>query len=406
MGLIVILAIIFLVGAALATLFAYDSGLVSIAWGDWVLETSVAFAFLGISAAFILLYLVIRLISVLWNMPKFWRKHRRLSQYKKAELALAKGLVALEYGDWRKAEKELIKTAKQSEEGLMHYLSAAKMAHNQGAYKRRDRYLAQAREQYMDESLTIGLVEARLRSKSEPDTARVILEALLEESPHNSTVLAELAHILQRLEDWEALGELFPRLKKARAMNKAEQAELEANLYAGKIMHISDPETLAHLWSQMSPERKMTPKILAEYVEKSLGWGEQKHLSGLIERALKQQWDDRLVYQYGRITLGDMLERLKIAEAWLKKGQEHNPVLLLTLGRLACAAQLWGRGQNYLKESLNLRPEVETFHALAKCYEAEGKESQAALIYKEAILKLDRAGKQPLLTSCQSGDAV
>ena len=393
MGLILTLAIVFLVGTGLATLFIYDSGLVSMVWGDWVIETSVSFAFVGLVLLFMLIYFAIRLFSMLWNMPKFWRKNRRLSQYKKAETALAKGMIALEYGDWRKAEKELIKSAKQSEDGLMHYLSAAKMAHNQSAYKRRDRYLAQARENYLDESLTIGLVEARLRSESEPETARIILETLLEQAPDNVTVLVELAHILQRLEDWNALGELFPRLKKSRAIDKAEQAALEESLFAGKIMRINDPDALDHLWNQMSPERKATPKILAEYVEKSLGWGQEKQLSGLIERALKQQWDDRLVYQYGRITLGEPLERLKTAESWLKKGHEQNPVLLLTLGRLACAAQLWGRGQNYLKDSLKIRPEVETFHTLAKCYEAEGKESQAALIYKEAILKLEDVGK-------------
>ncbi|MCF6346360.1 MAG: heme biosynthesis protein HemY [Thiomicrorhabdus sp.] len=388
MGLILIFAIVFLVGTGLAALFIYDSGLISMVWGDWVIETSVSFVLVALVLLFLVVYVAIRLFSTLWNMPKFWRRNRRLSQYKKAETALAKGMIALEYGDWGKAEKELIKSAKQSEDGLMHYLSAAKMAHNQKAHKRRDCYLAQARENYLDDSLTIGLVEARLLSESEPEAAWVILESLLEQAPKNTTVLLELAHILQRLEEWNALSELLPRLKKSRAMNKAEQAELEETLFAGKILRMKDQAGLEHLWDQISSERKIFPKILAEYVEKSLAWGQEKTLSGLIERAIKKQWDDRLVYQYGRIGLGEAVERLKTAETWLKKGHENNPVLLLTLGRLACASQLWGRGQNYLKESLKIRPEIETFHALAKCYEAEGKESQAALIYKEAILKL------------------
>ncbi|HHS99710.1 MAG TPA: heme biosynthesis protein HemY, partial [Thiomicrospira sp.] len=106
---------------------------------------------------------------------------------------------------------------------------------------------------------------------------------------------------------------------------------------------------------------------------------------------IKKQWNDRLVYQYGRISLGPAFERLKIAEKWrtADPARDNNPVLLLTLGRLACKSQLWAMGQSYLKQSLKIQAEVETFHALAQCYEAEGKENQAALTYKEAILQLE-----------------
>jgi len=66
------------------------------------------------------------------------------------------------------------------------------------------------------------------------------------------------------LEEWNALSELLPRLKKSRAMNKAEQAELEETLFAGKIMRMKDQAGLEHLWDQISSERKIFPKILAD----------------------------------------------------------------------------------------------------------------------------------------------
>jgi len=393
MRLILIWVIVFLIGTSLATLMLYDNGLVSMVWGDWVIETSVSFVLVGSVVLFAVGYFAIRLVFNIWNLPKFWQRSRRMRQYSKAETAMAKGLVALEYGDWRKAEKELIKSAKQSEEGLVHYLSAAKMAHNQKAYKRRDRYLTQAREAYIDDYVTIGLVEARLLSESEPELALPILEVLHEQAPENFTVLAELAQLLRKLERWNELGVLFPRLKQTRALDRAEQAELEKLLLAGKLTLVKDKAALEHLWSQLSPQQKLIPSVLAEYIEKSMGWGIEKGLSSPIERALKKQWDDRLVYQYGRISQGVAVDRLQVAEKWLK-GHEENPVLLLTLGRLASYAQLWGRSQSYLKSSLQIRPEVETFHALAKCYEAEGQENQAALVYKDAILTLENAEKK------------
>ncbi|GAB6071484.1 heme biosynthesis protein HemY [Thiomicrorhabdus hydrogeniphila] len=390
MRLIVVLAILFLLATSLATLLLNDNGQVSMVWQDYVIETSVSFLFATVLIAFILAYGVIRLIINIWNLPLFWRRHRKMRQYSKAETAMAKGMIALEYGDWHKAEKQLIKSAKNSEAGLVHYLSAAKMAHNQQAYDRRDLYLDQARDLYPDEYITIGLVEARLLSEHKPEMALVILQALHEQQPKNPTILAEYATALRKLGYWQTLADILPDLKKSRALGVVEYSELEQSYWAGKLASASNEDELNNLWASLTKKQQFDPTLLSEYVEQRIGWGQEVALQSLLERAIKRQWNDRLVYQYGRLTLGPAFERLKIAEKWRThiKGDE-NPILLLTLGRLACSSQLWGMGQSYLKQSLALNPQIETFHALAQCYEAEGKDNQAALTYKEAILQLE-----------------
>ena len=393
MRLIVIWALVFLVGTSLATLMLYDNGQVSMVWNDWVIETSLTFLLALLITIFIVSYLLIRLVLNLWNIPSFWRRRRRLRQYSKAESSMAKGMVALEYGDWHKAEKELIKSAKNSEAGLVHYLSAAKMAHNQKAYSRRDRYLSQARDAYPDDYTTIGLVEARLLSDNQPDIALLILEALHEQNPKHSTVLAEYALGLRQLKQWDPLAKLLPELKKRNALEKPILVELEQQILAGQLTMAQDDESLDVLWQKLSTKQQLLPRVLVEYVENKMSRGGHPALATLIEKAIKKQWSDRLVYQYGRLTSEAPLASLQIAEKWLK-GQEENPVLLLSLGRLACRSQLWGRGQAYLKSSLKIQPEIETFHALAQCYEAEGQENQAALIYKEAILQLENSSQK------------
>ncbi|WP_019557333.1 heme biosynthesis HemY N-terminal domain-containing protein [Thiomicrorhabdus arctica] len=388
MRLILIWAIVFLVGTGLATLLLYDNGQVSMVWNDWVIETSLSFLVAAVAVAFISGYFLIRLFLNLWHLPVFWRHSRRLHRYSKAENSMAKGMIALEYGDWQTAEKQLIKSAKQSEAGLVHYLSAAKMAHNQKAYDRRDQYLQQARDEYVSDYVTIGLVEARLLWEEQPEVALSILETLHEQHPKHITILAEYSLALRQLGLWKRLEDLLPVIKKTRAIDKAELLALEHSLLAGKLATAMDETTLDALWAQLNSRQKLIPQVLVEYVEQRIGRGQEVGLALLIEKALKKEWNDRLVYQYGRLTLGPAFERLKKAEMWLKD-QENNPVLLLSLGRLACRSQLWGRGQNHLQESLKIRPEVETYHALAQCYEAEGKDNQAALTYKEAIVRLE-----------------
>ncbi len=389
MKLIFVWAIVFLASTALATLMLYDNGQIAMVWGDWVVETSLSFALAAVLMGFVLVYLAVRLALNIWHLPVYWRNRRRIKRYNKSETAMARGMIALEYGDWQKAEKQLIKSAKNSEAGLVHFLSAAKMAHNQQAYQRRDQYITQARAEYPEEYVTIGLVEARLIAEQQPEVALTILETLHQQQPRQQTVLNEYALHLRELKQWDALEALMPKLKRSRAVNRVEYAQIEELLWAGKLASATSEEQLDALWQALTTRQKLKPQILAEYVEQRLGWQQEVGLQEWIEKSLKKGWDDRLVYQYGRLTLGPAFERLKRAEKWHQYHPE-NPILLLSLGRLACRSQMWGLGQGYLKQSLSLHAEIETFHALAQCYEAEGEDDQAALIYKEAILQLEK----------------
>ena len=388
MKLILVWAIVFLASTALATLMLYDNGHVAMVWGDWVIETSLSFAVAATVITFIAIYLTVRLLMNVWQFPSRWRNRRRIKRYNKAETAMASGMIALEHGDWQRAERQLIKSAKVSEAGVVHYLSAAKMAHNQQAYGRCEQYLTQARAEYPDEHLTIGLVEARLLAERQPEVALTILETLHEQQPKQKTVLAEYAALLRTLKQWNTLETLLPQIKRAKAVERNEYEAIEIAIWAGRLANATTEAELDTLWDSLSNRQKLTPEILAEYVEQRLGWQQEVGLELWLERGLKAQWNDRLVYQYGRLTLGPAFERLKRAEKWLAQ-QPENPVLLLSIGRLACRSQMWGLGQSYLKKSLSLRAEIETFHALAQCYEAEGEVDQAALTYKEAILQLE-----------------
>jgi HemY protein len=386
---LVLWAALFVIAAGLAALALMDNGQLSLVWGDWVIETSVSFAIVLTVLGFVAIYLLAQAALFVWRFPARRRQRKQMKRYANAERHVAKGLIALEYGDWQTAEKQLLKSAKSSgEAGLVHYLSAAKMAHNQQAYDRRDRYLAEAKQRYPEEMITISLVEARLIAEQDPQRAASLLKVLHEEVPSNRVVLAEYLQVLQKIGAWQEIEALLPEAKRLKALDKVALQALEVALTAAKIRQMPDLASLEAFWSQLPKNLQLNPKVLAEYVEQKMGWGEESGLVELIEMVLKKQWDDRLVYQYGRLQVSPAFQRLKVAQKWLQKHPE-SPVLLLTLGRLACMSQLWAQGQHYLKQSLKLQPEVETFHALAQCYEAEGAAEQAAITYKDAVLALE-----------------
>lgn len=389
---IIVLSLFLLLATGLATLALKDNGQISMVWQGFIIETSLTFAVTVIAVGFISIYVLLRLLINLWQFPLYWRNRRQLKRYNKAESSMAKGLIALEYGDWQMAEKQLIKTAKQSESGLIHYLNAAKMAHNQGAIQRQNQYLNEARKRFPEDYVTIGLVESRLLLENDSQTAEVILAELHQQNPTNKAVLADYSQLLVKQQQWALLEMVLPKVKKQKALDKSAILEIEKTLMAGKVAKAENAEALQIIWQALSAKQQLTPAILAEFVEQKVGWGQEKGLANLIAKSLAKQWDDRLVYQFGRLVGGEEpspVERLQWAQKWLTQ-QPNNAVLLLTLGRLACSAQLWGQAKNYFQQSLTLQPELETYHALAQCYEAEGLESQAALTYKEAILQLEK----------------
>ena len=387
MKLLISWGLFFVVGVALASLAVLNLGEVVLRWEQWELTTSLGLILALLAIGLVVFYLLVRLWVGVWNLPQAWRKRRQLKRYQQAQTSLTKGLIAQELADWAQAEKQLIATAKLSENGVMHYLAAAKMADAQQATARRDQYLQQARQRYPEEDITIGLVEARLLTAQQPDTALVILAELQRIHLKHPVVLQDYWRLLKQQQRLGLMIKIWPSLKKYAGLSRDQLANLEQELLVMQIQQAVDLPSLTTLWDSLAHRTQLQPVVLTEYVKKALSFEHDAPLAQLIEKALKKQWDESLVYWYGRIEFGPAFDRFKRAQAWLE-AHPNSAVLLLTLGRLACQSQLWGQAHHFFNQSLALQPELETYHALAHCYEAEGEDSQAALTYKKALAQL------------------
>jgi HemY protein len=381
--------VILLFAVALTSFALMDLGQVSLRWDVWQLDTSASLLIAFSVVLLVVLYYVIRFWSWLLRLPRTIANYWQMRRYKKAQQTLSKGLIAQEAADWAKAEKQLIKTAQLSENGLVHYLTAAKLADQQQAIVRRNQYLEQARQRFPEQALTIGLVEARLLKTQDPLSATVILAKLHQMQPNHTAVLLEYVALLKQASQAEKLIELLPVVKKYGKLSSADFTQLEMDIHSMKLAKFDGFSELNAYWLSLASKLRMQPQIMAAYTEQAMRFGEFNGLAESLEKAIKNQWDERLVYWYGRIQFGPAYDRLKKAQAWLKQ-YPNSAVLLLTVGRLACQSQMWGQAHGYLRQSLTLQPELETFHALAECYESEGQDSEAALVYKQAMLQLDQ----------------
>ena len=379
-------AIVFLFLAVVVAVVARDDpGYLVINYQDWVIETSAVLAIVIILLLFVAVYLLLRLYINTRRMPKFLRRWRQRRRTDRANVALQNGLLEISKGDWRKAEKLLLKHVDSSEMPLLNYLTAARVAQKQGNDQRRDYYLQRAYKVMPRADIAIGLTQAELQLKQgQLEQALATLTHLRQQAPRNVTVLKLLLRLYVELHDWERLLELLPIVMRHKVIDRTEASRLETMAHTALLKNASAELThLQDTWRRIGKTSRHNNTILSAYI-----FGLMRHHMGneaetLINEALSREWDTDLARLYGLLEDADVSRQIRYAEEWLTH-RRHDPVLLLTLGRLCLRNKLWAQARQYLEASLSLEQSTETCTELARLYEQQG-ETDKALQYRQGV---------------------
>jgi len=108
-----------------------------------------------------------------------------------------------------------------------------------------------------------------------------------------------------------------------------------------------------------------------------------------IETALKNQWNEALVLQYGRIPPGRIATtqpsaRLLAAESWLR-AHSDSPALGVTLGHLSSELQQWGKAEDYLHRAIAQGAGSDAWEELGHVHVAQKDDATARLCYLNAL---------------------
>ncbi len=373
-----------LVAVAVALLALPDPGYVLIGYGDWSVETTL----LVLAIALVGLYVAIRLLAGLRRMPRqmlYWERRRK---ERRARNALNKGLIELAEGNWATAEKRLVRHATTSDNALITYLAAARAAQQQGAHDRRDHYLRLAHGSMPEADVAVGLSQAELQiAHGQMEQALATLRHLREIAPRHGYVLKMLMKLYLRLNDWQSLRNLLPELRRRKVVSESEYGHLSLEIHQALLeqaVRNADQAALREAWSWLPKELARDEQLLLIYVTELMRQGETEEVEGLLRSALRHGWSQRLVYLYGQLQGGESKRRLDEAEAWLRD-HEKDPVLLLTLGRLCLANQLWGKARAYLEASVQMAPTVETYQALGALLEQLGEPDKAMNCFRQGM---------------------
>ena len=98
----------------------------------------------------------------------------------------------------------------------------------------------------------------------------------------------------------------------------------------------------------------------------------------------EQDAPDRLVWGVSSPEQRNPSLRHQRAESWLKS-YPRDAVLLLALGRLCAARELWGKAQSYLEASIAVDPTYSAHLALADLHERLGNAEVARFHRRESL---------------------
>jgi len=380
--------LVVLIGAGIGALVSRDSGYVLLSAGLYTIEMSLALLALLVALLFVALYLLIRLVVRTYRLPKDVRGWKQRRGVRLAQNAMTRGLLEMSEGNWRTAEKRLVRYADRSETPLLNYLAAARAAQLQGEHERRDAYIRLAHENMPSADVAVSLTQAELQlADHQLEQALATLRHLRSVAPKHTYVLRLLRRLYEQLGDWEHLRELIPELRRRKVESAEELQLLERKTYRALLEQAflsKDKHQLGQVWTSVPKSLRTDADVVSDYAGYLQERGQDKEAEKFLRDALKQGWNVQLVELYGLIECPEPGKHLSRLEKFLKEHPD-DPTLLLTLGRLSLRAQLWGKARGYLEACVNRSGPIDAFRELGRLLEHMGEDDNALQIYRQAL---------------------
>ena len=362
-----LILVIAVLGAVL--LVKDDPGFVLIKYGDFSLETSLAFGIVAIVVAGVLIQLVLRIFLSIWRLPQSLGKSAAQRRIEKSRKFLNQGLIDLAEGRFAQAETALLKLIEHAENPLLNYLAAARAAQQQEKYDERDDYIKSAHDARPEAEIAISVTQAELQlSSGQTERALATLTHLRTVAPKHDYILKLLAKVYDQIGEWSQLCELLPEVRKKKLFNDNRLNQIEFKAYSGNLKDAASisAEALNKSWSSLPKSCLSQAEYILFYIDLLTQHNyESKHMEQIVVKSITQQWDARLIGYYGKLKVQDTSAQLSTAEKWLQD-YGSSDVLLLALGRICLRLKLWGKSQSYLEASIGIKSTPESCLELAE----------------------------------------
>lgn len=359
-----------------------DPGYVVINFRNYLVEMSVP----------VLVGLLLTAAFVAWLSLKVLRAPRKLGEaygsYRSGRAGdkLTRGMIQIAEGNYARGEKLLTRTASASDAPLLNYLQAARAAHLLGHGERRDEWLKTAYEDVPDAENAVLLTQAEFQiDERRFESALATLKRIEESAPNHGYALALLGRLYFRLEDWRALSELMPRLRKHARIEPATLNEWATCVHLAELEAAPDEAQVDSRWAAVDKSLRDSVPLMAARFEALRRTGADDSAEKYIVKAQKKRFEPQFARIYGTLETSDPKRQLKRAEAWLEQHPE-DPDLLVAVARICMQNELWGKARSYLESAIALRPSPGIYQDYGRLLMQLGEGDRAAEAYRDGLL--------------------
>lgn len=378
-GIIIVIALF--ASAFAAHFLLADPGYVGISFRGYLLEMSVP----------VLVLLTVALFGLVWLIKKVITAPRRIGEaagrYRSARSGrkLTLGMIEVAEGNFARGERLLARAASTSDSPLFNYLQAARAAHLQNSDDRRDEWLRLAYQEIPEAANAVLLTQAEFQlDRGQHEQALATLRRLDENSKDHAQALALMGRLYFRLQDWSALRDILPRVRKHGHVKPEIIDSWTVRVHREALDHAADGPALALAWKDIPKAHQSDVSLIEAYYKGMMRAGLHDKAEKELAATLKSNWRGPLVRLFGLIQGSDASKQLKRAEGWLTNHSD-DPDLLLTAARLCLRNELWGKARSYLETVISLRPSPEAYQEYGALLNQLGQTDAAADAYQEGL---------------------
>ncbi|MEM5449924.1 MULTISPECIES: heme biosynthesis protein HemY [Paraburkholderia] len=389
------LALLFAIAVALATVGRFDTGQVLLVYPPYRVDVSLNLFVVGIVVAFLLLYAILRFARNIVTMPRRVAAYRARMRAEKANSALRDAVGNLYAGRFSRAEKAARDSLADAKNTSAAGLIGATAAHRLHEYARRDEWLTQVDDPDLQEARLMATADMRADGR-DADGALAALTEMRTQGGRRIHAQQIALRAQQQLKNWSEVLKLVKTLEKREALHPAVAVRLR-QLAAENLLRDRrhNADALLELWQSLSNVERHSPRLADCAAELLIALDRQADARKIVEEALAQNWDARLLRRYPDTAGSDALPLIQKAEVWRKERPEDGD-LLFALGRLCLKQQLWGKAQSFLEAALksadatqNEPLKIRSHRALARLHEQLGDGEKAASHYRESALSMN-----------------
>ena len=376
----------------LAVMARFNPGNVVLFYPPYRIDLSLNFFLLIIALLFLFLYALIEAVRSTTNMPGKVASYRRAKREREANQALRDALKALFEGRYGHAEKAATRATESPDNAGLAALIAARAAHWMRQSTRRDAWLAQTVD-------TPALKPARLMTALELqvdehqfDAALATVQELNASGTRHIHAQRLALKANQYAHNWSEVLRLTRSLDKNRALHPAVSNRLRELAYADLLSDTPhDAESLRKIWFAIPADDRVRAFVAVRAADAFNARGLHDESRALVEKALANHWDERLIRAYRTCaaveTSPTLLAQIERCEAW-SASHPQDAQLALTLGTLCLRQKLWGKAQRYLEQALSLAEDAparrEAHLELAQLHEALEHVGEAGFHYRQS----------------------